>query len=206
MVERYAGGLWANKICFSYGLWTGDALNDVDNPFLRILNAMSPIKVSGTRDPFRIFLEKIQYDGLSRLKKDSTGSYDYTPAEVEWIVKDIASRLPYKFVEKLMKDESLTNPVEDLGAHRTTNTDLQNEQVVLKKKYLPIYKALDAFLRNEQKTSEQNLLAQRPDIAETIQNQQIVNSLMKQGDVEGAAQIQKQDLETQQLLQFGGKR
>ena len=191
-----------NQLPDQIDLWTNTALNDVDNPFLRILNAMSPIKVSGTREPWRVFLERIQYDGLSRLKKDSTGSYDYTPDEVEWIMRDIASRLPYKFVEKLMKDESLTNSVEDLGAHRTTNTDLQNEKVVLKKKYLPIYKALDAFLRNEQKISEQNLLAQRPDIAETIQNQQMVNSLMKKGDVEGAAQIQKRDLETQQLLQM----
>ena len=195
-----------NQLPDQIDLWTGDALNDIDNPFLRILNAMSPIKVSGTREDWRVFLETIQYDGLSRLKKDSTGSVDYAPDEVEWIMKDIASRKPYKFIQKIMKDGGLTNAVNDLAAHRTTNTDLQNTEVVLKKKYLPIYKAIDAYLRNEQQISEQNLLRLRPDIATTIQNQQIVNSMMKKGNVKGAAEIQKRDLETQQLLQFGGKR
>ena len=194
-----------NQLPDQIDLWTGDPLNDIDNPFLRILNALSPIKVSGTREDWRVFLEEIQYEGLSRLKKDSTGSRDYTPAEVEWIMKDIASRKPYKFIQKIMKDSSLTDSVGNLATHRTSNADLQNSKITLKKKYLPVYRAIDAFLRNEQKISEQNLLAQRPDIAETILDQQAVNSLMKQGDVEGAAKIQKQNLETQELLQYGNR-
>ena len=195
-----------NQLPNQIDIWTNTALNDIDNPFLRMLNAISPIKVSGTREDWRVWLQEIQYDGLSRLKKDSTGSYEYSPAEVEWIMRDIASREPYKFIQKLMKNKSLMKSVNDLAAHRTTNTDLQNNKILLKKQYLPIYKAIDAFLRNEQKISEQNLLRLRPDIAETIMNQKMVNSLMKRGDVEGAAEIQKQNLETQQLLQYGGKR
>ena len=80
-------------------IYTGKPLNDIDNPFLRILNAMSPIKVSGTREPWRVWLQEIQYDGLSRLKKDSSGSYEYTPKERELIYKYIGEQQIYKQIE-----------------------------------------------------------------------------------------------------------
>jgi len=50
------------------------------------------------------------------------------------------------------------------------------------------------------------LLLERPDIRETIQNQLIINNQMKKGNVPGAAQVQKDDLEKQKLLQYGGSR
>ena len=51
-------------------IWTGNALNDIDNPLLKALNALSPVKVSGTNEPWRVFLRDIRYDGLSMLKMD----------------------------------------------------------------------------------------------------------------------------------------
>ena len=62
-------------------IWTGEPLNDIDNPWLRILNSLSPVKVSGTQEPWREWLLTTGWDGLSRLRKDSTGSYEYTEAE-----------------------------------------------------------------------------------------------------------------------------
>ena len=46
-------------------IWTGQPLNDIDSPFLRLLNAISPLKVSGTAEPWRLWLQEIEYDGLS---------------------------------------------------------------------------------------------------------------------------------------------
>jgi hypothetical protein len=195
-----------NQLPDQIDIWTNTALNDIDNPILRFLNAGSPIKVSGTNEKWRQWLQDIQYEGLALLKKDSTGSYELTPAEVEWISKDVASREPFKKVIKMMNNPVFNQGSEDLRAHRTTSADLQNKKLVLKKRYLPEHRELNKFLRNEIKISEQNMLRLRPDIAVTIQKQLIINDLMKSGDVKGAAKIQKQDLETQQLLQFGGKR
>ena len=56
------------------------------------------------------------------------------------------------------------------------------------------------------KAAELRLLQERPDIVETINKQLLTDDRMKKGNVKGAAQIQKQDLETQQLLQYGGIR
>ena len=187
-------------------IWTGTPLNDIDNPFLRILNAMSPIKVSGTREPWRVWLQEIQYDGLSRLKKDSTGSYEYSAKEREVIYQYLGEMKLYKEIERIMKNPKYKEDIASLRVHRSTNTDLLNDRLSLKKKQLPVYQEINFVLRKAQKDAENRLLMEHPEIADVIRAQQEINYNMKKGNVERAGEIQKQDLETQQLLQFGGKR
>ena len=45
-----------------------------------------------------------------------------------------------------------------------------------------------------------------PDIVETITDQRQADHLMKGGDVQGASDVQKRNLETQRVLQYGGSR
>ena len=45
-------------------IWTGTPVNDIDNPILRALNALSPIQVSGTDEPWRVWLRSIGYNCL----------------------------------------------------------------------------------------------------------------------------------------------
>ena len=45
-------------------IWTGNPVNDIDNPYLRALNALSPVKVSGTNEPWRVSYVTYRYDGL----------------------------------------------------------------------------------------------------------------------------------------------
>ena len=187
-------------------IWTGEPLNDVDHPFLRMLNAISPIKVSGTAEPWRQWLMEIQYDGLSRLRKDSSGSYEYTPREREYIYTKIGEQKLFKKIERIMKSSKYKKEIEWLRAHRSTDVDTRNEMVVLKKKLLPVYQEINKIIRDAQKVAEIQLLNERPDIAETISDQLLINQRMKQGDVPGAGVIQKKNLEKQKLLQFGGSR
>ena len=65
-----------------------------------MLNAISPHKVSGTSEPWRRWLQEIQYDGLSKLRKDSTGSHEYTPKEREYIYTKIGEQQIYKKIER----------------------------------------------------------------------------------------------------------
>jgi len=185
-------------------IWTGEPLNDIDNPILRGLNAINPIQVSGTAEPWRIWLLESGWDGISMLKKDSTGSYTYTTEERELINKYIGEQQMYKKLSRLMNSKAYQDDLEQLKILRTSNADLMNEQIQLRTKDLPLYRAINKIVRDAQKIAEARLLSERPDIAEVIRQQRYATSKMKSGDVKGAAAIQKKNLEKQQLLQYGG--
>jgi len=186
--------------------WTGEPLNDIDNPFLRILNAMSPIKVSGTEEPWRKWLLTTGWDGLSRLRKDSTGAYEYSEAERELIYKYIGEMQLYKKLIPLMKDPKYKKHVELLRGHRAAAYDLKNPDIKLKTDLLPLFKEINKIVKDAQKLAEHRLLNERPDIAQTIVDQREVDHKMKQGDVQGASDLQKKNLETKKILQYGGSR
>ena len=105
-----------------------------------------------------------------------------------------------------MKNKAYQEQIKALRAHRTTNADVQNEMAVLKKKLLPVYQEINDLLKDAQQKAEAELLVERPDIAQTINTQLYINEEMKKGNVKGAANMQKQQLENQKLLQFGGAR
>jgi len=183
-------------------IWTGEPLNDIENPWLRILNALSPIKVSGTAEPWRQWLLTTGWDGLSRLRKDSTGSYEYTEAERELIYTYIGEMQLYKKLIPLMKDPKFNQQTRLLRSHRAAGFDLENPDIELKTQSLPVFKVLNKIIKDAQKLAEHRLLNERPDIANVILDQQKVDHLMGQGDVQGASDIQRKNLETQQLLQM----
>ena len=103
-----------------------------------------------------------------------------------------------------MKNKKYNQQVEALRAHRSTDVDTQNEMVKLKKKLLPVYQEINNILREAQKQAEYELLRERPDIAYTIKTQTYINQQMKQGNVEGSINLQKENLEKQKLLNYGG--
>ena len=187
-------------------IWTGDPLNDIDNPILKALNALMPTKVSGTREPWRVWLQEIQYDGLSRLTRDSTGSYEYSAAEREQIMDYIGDMELYREVIKLMNNKNIKKQIELLRTHRSTSVDANDQSLQLKKKLLPVYQHLNRLLKNAQKQAEARLAIENPDIVTTIRSQRYVNNEMKKGNVQGAIDMQKEHLENKKLLEYGGSR
>ena len=186
--------------------WTGEALNDIDNPYLRVLNALNPLKISGTEEPWRKWLLTTGWDGLSRLKKDSTGSYEYSEDERELIYDYIGDMKLYKKLIPLMKDPQYKKHVELLRGHRAAGYDLKNPDIKLKTELLPLFKKIDKIVSDAQKLAEHRLLNERPDIVNTITDQRSVDLKMKRGDVQGASDLQRKNLETQKILQYGGSR
>ena len=183
-------------------IWTGTPLNDIDNPFLRILNALSPIKISGTQEPWRQWLLTTGWDGLGRLKMDSTGSYEYSEEEREFIYKEIGKMKLYKKLIPLMNNPEFKKQTGLLRAHRVEGGDLENEKIKLKTKKLPVFTKIDNILKDAQAIAEKKLLEQRKDIKNTILMQQKVNQQLNAGDVQGASNTQKKELETRKLLQM----
>ena len=183
-------------------IWTGQPLNDIDNPFLRILNAMSPLKVSGTSEPWRKWLLNTGWDGLSRLRRDSTGSYEYSPDEREQIYRFIGEQQLYKQLNRLMKSKRYNKEVTNLYQHRLTGDDLNNEKIRLKSNRLPLFKEIDHIIEKAQIIAEQRLLEERPDITNIIMMQRAADNAMSQGDIEGAANIQRREKQTRELLEM----
>ena len=117
-----------------------------------------------------------------------------------YIYEKIGGMQLYKQIQKLMKEPKFKEELKWLQQYRSTNAGFQNEKLKLKKKQLPIYQEINALLREAQKTAEAMLLDERPDIAETIHNQIMINEEMGTGNVPEAARIQREALEKEKLF------
>ena len=184
-------------------IWTGDPINDIDNPFLRALNAISPIQVNGSNEPWREFLQDIQYRGLGILKFDSTGSYEWKPEDREIINKYIGEQKLYKEIERIMKRKDYQKQIKALKALRNQNNQTNKDKIELKTTLLPIHQDLNQVIREALKIAEARYLREHPHVQQSIYNAQQAKNRMKEGNVEGAGNIQKKDLETKQLIEYG---
>ena len=183
-------------------IWTGTPLNDIDNPVLRILNSLSPVKISGTQEPWRQWLITTGWDGLGRLKMDSSGSYEYSEVEREFIYKRIGEMELWKQLIPLMEDKKLNKQLGLLRSHRVQGGDLDNDKIKLKTQKLPIFTKIDKIIKDAQIIAEADFLRNRKDIQNTIEAQKAVDANMSRGDVQRASDLQKKELETRKLLQM----
>ena len=183
--------------------WTGKPLNDINNPVLKVLNALSPIKVSEGEEPWRQYLMDIGYNGQSMLKMDSTGSYEWPKEAVEEINTIIGGMEPYKEIQRIMKIKRYNDEISAMKDHRKNNAELDKDRIKLKTDLLPVHQEINTMLRNYQKLAEQIYLADKPDIRQAIINAQEAKAKLKTGDVEGAAKIQSKDLKTRKLINYG---
>ncbi len=129
---------------------------------------------------------------------DSSGSYEYSTNERQLINQQIGSQEMWKQIVPIMMNKEYQKQLNDLRSHRSKSIDLNNEEIVLKLKLLPVYKEVEKVVRNNQKLAERKLQIG----AAQILDQLYTDNLMEQGNVEGAAQIQKKNLETQKLLKY----
>ena len=203
-----------NRLPNQIDVWTGTALNDINNPWLRILNAMSPFQVSNDYPPDMhvvhngkkvtaqeviTWLQRdLNFSGLSKLNMDSSGSYEYSTNERQLINKQIGSQEMWKQIVPIMMNKEYQKQLNDLRSHRSKFIDLNNEEIVLKLKLLPVYKEVEKVVRNNQKLAEKKLQIG----AAQIVDQLYTDNLMEQGNVEGAAEIQKINLETLKHIKY----
>ena len=184
-------------------IWTGKPLNDIDNPFLKILNAISPVQISGTREPWRVWLLETGWSGISMLKKDSTGSITWSSREREQINRLIGAQQMHKKLERLMKSKKYAKDLEQLRVHRNNNAELDPAMVKLQMQKLPLYQEINRIVKEAQLIAEKQFLSRNPDRREDIRAQLAANQRLSQGDVPSAIKIQqKRKQETDQLLQM----
>ena len=170
-------------------IYTGKYVNDIQNPALRILNAISKVQVSGTNEPWRVTLRDIGYDGASVLKRDSSGLYEYTASEREYINKLVGQQEPWREIERLLKSPKYQDQIEQLRAHVASGGDLGYDRITINGQRLPIYREIDRIMKRAQQNAELIMLRERPDIWETVSQQRLVNKYIEQGRLEEAKDV-----------------
>ena len=168
-------------------IYTGTPIGYTENNWLRAFNAGSPVKVAGRDEEWRVFLQQIGFDGLTLLKKDSTGTYEYSPAEREKIYGYIGEQQIYKQIIRIMNTKRYREEIELVKAHRRSNKT--SDLITIDVDSLPVMQDLRSVVRNAQKIAEAKFLQDNPAIGDVIRKQQAVDNLMRQGKVEEAVEI-----------------
>ena len=174
-------------------IYTGKYVNDYENPTAKILNSLSKIKVSSTNEPWRVKLREIGYDGASILRKDSTGTYEYTASEREYLNKLIGMQEPWRKIEKILNSPKHKKQIDDLRAHIASGRDLSYGRVTIDGKRMPIYREIDFVMEQAQKNAELIMRRERPDIWDTVIQQRLINRYIEQGQLEEARGVADQN-------------
>ena len=99
-----------------------------------------------------------------------------------------------------MKNKAYQQDIKDLKSLRSTQLQLEPEKIALKTTLLPIHKKLNSILRNALKQAEARYLRDHPHVQQSIYNAQRAKQRLGEGDVKGAGELQKKDIETQNLI------
>jgi len=165
-------------------IWTGKPINDISNPFMRILNAGNPVPISDGGEPWRQWLFRTGWDGMRLLRKDSTGKYEYTPAEREQLYRIMGSMGLDKEIQKLMKSEKLNAELDRMRQYRAQNANYS--YMDLRTEDLDTHRILNKIIRRAQKKAELIMQSKNPTMAEKIDAVSMIQRLMKRGKLEEA--------------------
>ena len=78
-----------------------------------------------------------------------------------------------------------------------------NDVIKLKARLSPVHRQIDLLINNAIKVAELEYLKDKPLIQQAIINAQLAKNRMKEGDVSGAAELQKKDAQIKQLIEHG---
>ncbi len=168
-------------------VWTGRPINDIDNPFLRALNAFNPVPISDGPEPWRQWMLESGWDGMRLLRRDSTGKYEYTPAERQQLYEIMGKMQLWKKIDKLSKSRKLNAELEALRRARADNVNFSYSD--LRSKDLQTYRILNSIISEAQKQAEATLLLRNPTIEMKIEGAQMIKHLLSQGKVEQARKV-----------------
>ncbi len=174
--------------------WTGNPLNDINNPFLRILNAGNPIKVSDGQEDWRKWLYESGWDGMSMLRNASGGgNYEYTPEQRELIYRYMAEQNLAKEIAgpRFMGNASFNEIIGKVRTAKMSGKKLKEDgsPYLYKLELTPVHTEINKLLREAKKRAEERLIRENPQIAESILNQKRIDKLIGQGRIDEAQRV-----------------
>ena len=181
--------------------WTGQKVNEIDNPMLRIFNAVNPIPVTAGEEPWRVWLNQSGLDLSSMILKDSTGTHTYTAQERALMSKFIGEQQIWKQVygngrtTGIMFNQKYNDQLDIVRAELATGKTFDELQP--KTKDLPVIRRLTGLVKDAQAIAEQRMFELHPAIQQKITGARLAGQAMKAGDPSKAYSIAEK---TQQQL------
>ena len=177
-------------------IWTGNPIREIDNPMLRIMNALSPIKVSEGPEEWRQWLLNSGFNGTHMLRKDSTGAYDLSPEERETIMKYVGEQELWREVEKISKDPQYNFFLDELREGRNEEFNRQMRGEITRNQFLPeqtgpVYARLNKLVKQAQEKAERMALENGDIPIDSIYGALLSRKYLKHGNVQAALEEQK---------------
>jgi hypothetical protein len=180
-------------------IYTGKALNDIDNPVLRAINAINPVKISEGTEPWRQWLIDSGWDGIQMIRKDSTGNHEYTPQERETLYKYIGEQQIWKEFDKLSKNKKYNDQLDRIRAMRVQGRPSEEINAAQSE----VYSVMNNIIKDAQKIAESRMQADNEPMWRSIQESLYNKNLMKQGRIDDAARAaDRRKAEIERLTQM----
>ena len=179
-----------------------DPIRDAANPALGAFNAFSPIQYHDELKPWQEIFHDARYTGMSAFNYDSTGSYKWSAEDKLAIFKITGKMGLDKEIVRIANRKDNKAILEETKKLRLEYHPAQNV-IKLKTRLTPLHREFDLLINTAMKMSEKQYLKDKPLIQQAIINAQLAKNRMKQGDVQGASELQKKDAQIKQLIQHG---
>ena len=183
--------------------WTGEEIDEIDNPILRGLNAINPIKVHGGGEPWRVWLLNSGFDDIAEIKTSSKG-IEYSPEARELIGRYMGKQQLWKEVEKMSKSKAFNEDLDKLRKYINSGKD--EAEVGEFRNELTVYKKLKSLI-NDAKEKAERQIADDPKFAHLDilgLGKSKVKRLMGVNEIdEAAAQSRKNYKTKQEFLKYG---
>ena len=184
--------------------WTGQEIDEIDNPILRMFNSINPIKVHGGNEPWRLWLINTGFDDFNELKKSKDG-YTYEPQERELIGRLMGKQNLYKTIER----DFMNNPQynKDLDKLRKFINPSKSEMEIAEfRNSLPLFTNLRNLVNDAKEMAEHEMLTnpKYKHISEQNYGRRKTKQLMKNNQIEEAAKSSKTNYEKKKrFLKYG---
>jgi hypothetical protein len=180
-------------------IYTGKPINDIDNPVLRSLNAVNPVKISEGTEPWRQWLIDSGWDGIQMIRKDSSGNHEYTPQEREVLYKYIGEQQLWKEFDKLSKNKKYNDQLDRIRAMRVQGRPSEEIQAAQSE----VYSVMNDIMSQAQKAAELRMQQDNEPMWRSIQESLTNKTLMKQGRIDDAARAaDRRKAEIERLTQM----
>jgi hypothetical protein len=180
-------------------IYTGKPLNDIDNPVLRAINAVNPVKISEGTEPWRQWLIDSGWDGVQMIRKDSTGNHEYTPQEREVLYKYIGEQQLWKEFDKLSKNKKYNDQLDRIRAMRVQGRPSEEIQTAQSE----VYSVLNDIMSQSQKAAELRMQQENEPMWRSIQESLTNKNMMRQGRIDDAARAaDRRKVEIERLTQM----
>jgi hypothetical protein len=190
---------FSSKLPEQIDIYTGKPLNDIDNPVLRALNAVNPVKISEGTEPWRQWLIDTGWDGVQMIRKDSTGNHEYTPQERETLYKYIGEQQIWKEYDKLSRNKKYNDQLDRIRAMRVQGRPSKEINAAQSE----VHKVLTDVISNAQKIAELRMQRENGPMWRSIQESIYNKNLMAQGRIDDAARAaDRRKAEIQRLTQM----